>query len=278
MSADSTMNVLRLTQRRRSRILCPTPLRIHRLVPRRCSFAIPHRQCHYAPQEACPTGIDASITLRATTPCRSTVVCQSGWRMSGVLAKNRRRHAVSAAASNPHRWWLFRQLLEHPSPFVPQPPAGTGRYGTREGFCHQQGDLPRRMWDAWRRRGGECAEGAPMCSERALGCSAQAIRLQPHRQLSATTQQRRSGTTPQCCGALSRRTAGGDQTRFAGRRRLTQCRSGLSSMPLESRAIASTVPVTELRRKRMLFFPLSSAALTTVSSSPGTVTRVPAVM
>src|SRR5699024_2021920 len=56
-----------------------------------------------------------------------------------------------------------------------------------------------------------------------------------------------------------------------------QCRSGLSSMPLESRAMASTVPVTELRRKRMLFCPLSSAALTTALSSPGTVTRVPAV-
>ena len=57
-----------------------------------------------------------------------------------------------------------------------------------------------------------------------------------------------------------------------------QCRSGLSSMPLESRAMASTAPETELRRKRMLFLPLSSPALTTAPSSPGTVTRVPAVM
>lgn len=57
-----------------------------------------------------------------------------------------------------------------------------------------------------------------------------------------------------------------------------QCRSGLSSMPFESRAMASTAPETELRRKRMLFLPLSSPALTTAPSSPGTVTRVPAVM
>src|SRR5699024_8384344 len=56
-----------------------------------------------------------------------------------------------------------------------------------------------------------------------------------------------------------------------------QCRTGVSSKPLESRAMGATVPVTELRRKRMLFCPLSSAALTTALSSPGTVTRVPAV-
>ena len=224
---------------------------------------------------------------------------------------------------------LVLQVLTHPSPFVPQPPAGARWYASPGGGCQAswrrtvEGTLFRQL-PATLTAGG-CSDSClsihhPSChnplQERSVmalargfaasrvtcrdacgmpgvGEEVNALRARPHDVNAPSAAQRRrfgfsltvsSAKTQQCRNAtvLRRVVAAngrwGDQTRFAGRRRLTQCRSGLSSMPLESRAIASTVPVTELRRKRMLFFPLSSAALTTVSSSPGTVTRVPAVM